>query len=694
VTTVRTACALDCWDNCVLLVDVHGRRITGVRGDPDHEITQGFICRKAHGVADYTGSPERLRQPLRRTASGRLEPVTFEAAVALLAERLERARQRWGPESVLFYSGTGSQGILQRLDERFINLFGGGTTVKGSLCWSAGLAAQRRDFGAVLGHDPSDTANARTIILWGRNPAWTNIHLLPWLRRARRRGARVILIDPVRTASARFADVHLAPRPGTDWALALGVGQALCGRGLSDPDFLATGVEGFESYRRLADRFPPQQAAELCGVAAGDIAELAQALGRERPAQLLLGYGPQRYATGGFAVRAIDALGAVSGNIGVEGGGVNYANRIVAAGFAAVDDVLPATGAAASRRRTVPCAALAGALETTSDPRLNVMVCQRGNPLAQHPDAGRLQRALADLDFLCVIDTRPTATARVADLVIPCSTFYEREDLTVSSWHSYLTWGLPAVAPPPGVHSDLEIWSAVARELGCGDDLPAEPRYWLERLMEPLTAFGLTANELRGRSVRHPESPRVPWRAGEFRTPSGRFELVGEEDAVKLGLVGGATPELLGGAEVEGVVQAEDAGEAGPTTADHGLPPLMQQQASCLVLLTPRHRDTLHSQMYDRVLAGEAEPAVHLHPQAAAVRDVEDGQLVTVATERGSLRCRARLSEDVHPEACIVYPGGGLGVAPCVNLLTGEDLTDLGLGAAYYETRCRITVLE
>lgn len=666
---VRTGCPLDCFDTCTLLVTVEDGRAVAVRGDPDHPVTRGFTCRKAQLQLERMYSPERLTQPLRRTATG-FAPVSWDEALAEIATRLRDVRARYGSTAVLYFADSGSMSALQSLDRRFWNLYGGVTLPVGSLCLGAGAAAQRDDFGAGLMNDPADTVNARYIILWGRNPAWTNIHLVPLLREAKRRGAKVVLIDPLRTASAALADEHISIRPGSDGALALGMAAAIIGAGLVDEDYIARHVYGYDAFKTVVAAYTPERTAELTGVPAETVVRLAREYATTRPAALLPGYGLQRYANGGHTVRALDALAAITGNIGRAGGGIAYVNdywSFLLADLSAADR--------AGARRTVGRVRVAEEIRRLSDPPIVFLWTARANPLAQLPDSDAAARAFAAVEFRVAVDFTMTDTAQAADLVLPCAAPFETEDVYSSYWHNYVTWGEAAVAPRPECRSDLAIWADLADALGfyrefAGGDVPKAdlPRHFLQQLLAPLAARGVDLAQLRGRSLRWPGAPQVAWEDGRFLTPSGKFELYS--------------------------LAAERRGDDPlPTFREPAETPRATDGRYPFRLLTPQARDNLHTQFADR-LAPPGRLPVHISPATAARLGIAPGDAVIVTSPRGRLSGVAAVDEAVRDDVVLIYSGGHRHDGNAVNVLTPALETDLGRGAAYYDCVCNVTRSE
>jgi len=673
VRTVRTACPLNCWDTCTLLAEVSGGRVKRLRGDPDHPVTRGRLCPKARFQLDRHRSERRLTAPLIRS-HGKLLEAPWDEALDLVAGRLLEARGRGGSLAVVHYWDAGSMGLLKDLYQRMFNLFGGVTEPHGSLCWAAGLEAQRRDFGRVLAHDPADLAHSEAVVVWGRNPVDTNIHAVPFIEEARRRGAPVVVIDPVRTSTARkLADRHLAPKPGTDAVLALAVAGELIRRGAYDRRFCRRRAAGFDEFAATARGVGPGWAASRCGIVEDDLLYLADLLEKRRPAAFLIGYGLQRHRSGGEAVRAIDALAAVCGSIGEPGGGANYANLH---GRGLLGDI--EGGHLARARRFFDRPAFARQVAALDGPPAEVFFCDRANPASQLPDAGSTAETLRRIPFKVVVDVAPTDTTTLADVVLPAADFLEDEDLYYCSWHPYFTWAVPATSPPGRARPETWIISELARRLGVGDGLGRSPADWIARALAPLVARnpgmapGGNATSLRGTFFRNPEAPAVPWREGPFATPSGRLEF------------GRKWPCL------------EDAGADVSGTAEQAA---RRDGAPVFHLLSPQHRLTLHSQFYDRVIArtsrGSGLPAVFANPRPAGRLGLADGDTVTVRSDRGSLEAHLVLDAGVRHDTLLIYSGGPTGLSgddrpASANLLTPDNVTDMGVQAAFYDCLCTL----
>lgn len=633
MSTVRTACPLDCWDCCALEVTVEGGRVVRVRGDRGVEVTQGFACPKAAYQLERMYSPHRLRHPLIRQG-GELRRAAWGEALGLVAERLAAARAK--PESVLAYTDAGNMGQLKRLEHRFWNAFGGPAMPVSSLCWAAGLAAQRLDFGGNRAHDPLDHKKSKLVLIWGRNPAATNVHLLPYIKHA-----RLIVVDPLATATAAQAQLHLRPCPGTDGFLALGMASVILTEGLHS-NTAADGT-GFEAYRRLVAEWPVDKVAAVTGVQPKDIVLAARLYAAELPSTILIGYGVQRYANGGSSIRAIDALAALTGQIGVPGGGANYANTLIG------ETLADLAGPGGPSRRFVR-ARLAAELEA-ADPPIQVLVTTRSNPAAQLPDTGRSAAALAAVPFKVAVDLELTDTAALADVVLPCATPFEEEDLYYCSWHNYLTWGRAAVEALPECRSDLAIFAELARRLGFGDKLDRAPAEYIAEALAPAFPPGFDLLGLRGTTFRFPQAELVAW-PHRLGTEDGKFHYL------------------------SGV-----SGPAEPANTEYPL-----------VLLSPQHDRRLHSQFRERAEEGKS-CLIRLSRAAATRHGMRQGERVRLSNERGWLVGDVRLDDRLPGDVVVVYNGNAVADRGQANYLTSMRLTDLGDGAAFYDCRCRIDKL-
>ena len=650
-------CPLDCFDACGLIATVEDGRVESIRGDRQHPLTAGFCCKKGAGLLERLVHPRRLRSPLLKRR-GQWRSITVQEAMEVLAVRLGQAIRDYGSAAIANYSDSGYGGLAKKVDQLFFNHIGGASVPRGSLCWGAGIAAQQYDFGRSLSHHPEDHTRAKTIVLWGRNPAETNIHLIPYLKRARKNGAEVVLIDPRRSASAALADWHIPVRPATDGALAIGMCRMIVDNRWHNEPFIFSRVKGFERFRSYLDSISLERIEKICGVPLEVMEKLACRYATAGPSCIIVGYGLQRYGNGGSTVRCIDALGAVTGNIGIRGGGVNYAGKSLS-GF--IGGELLNSEPLAKNRRTFALPRMADFLLGADDPPVKCLVVSKANPLVQVPNIHRTLEAFSNLEFTAVIDMFMTDTAAHADLVLPCTSVLEEEDIIYSSMFSpYIGVSSRVVDAPEGVVSEYDFFRQLARRMGIRSYPDIERREYLLRAIQPLQdAFGIGYDDLKsGYFCLPPEE--IPWNTGEFATPSGKYELYCER-----ALAHGHSPTP---AYIE------------PSRGDDRYP---------LRLITPHWRDSIHSQQFAFV---DGLPEASISCTGLARYGLEDGKPVRIRSRQGELTAIIRKDQRVIDDVIVIYQGWWH-KSGSVNLLTPDALSDLGEQAAYYDCFVRVEPL-
>ena len=640
--TVRTACTRDCPDACQILATVEDGKITRLKGDPAHPVTRGFLCyRTDHYLERQHYSPERLTRPLIRR-DGVLEPASWDEALDLVAQKLAWAKAQHGAESIFHYQSGGSLGMVKLLNNRFFAHLGPTTGKRGDICSGAGDAAQLADMGREDAHDLEDLQSSRAIVLWGKNVSETGVHLIPHLKAARARGARIIQIDPVHNAQTlKLSDRHYAPAPGGDGFLALGVARVLLDEGWADPN-AASWCDHFEEFLALAHRHTVAEWARLADLSAADVREIAELYGRAKPAALFVGWGLGRRLHGSATIRLLDALGALSGNLGVPGGGVSfYFTR--RAGF----DVSLARKPDHSEARTL-LEPMLGEELLRADPPIRVAILDNGNPVSQLPDSKKVAAGLSSVDFLVVLDAFLTDTAELAHVVLPTTTMLEEHDVVGAYGHHYIQLSQPVVAPPEGVLSDLAIYQALAERLGFGEAMKGSAESWVERFLAPMAKHGVTRDALLKSTLRKPEAPRVLYEDRQFPTPSGRFQLITE------------------------FAEAPPALEVG----------------------YPLHlfsNSTYRNQSSQISAASQREtPSIPLHPDAAPGH--EDGSLARLASPINAVTVRLHFDPKQRRDV-VIYSKGRWGKHGGPNSLIRAQVTDAGEGAAYYDQGVRIEPL-
>lgn len=637
-TEIRTACTRDCPDACEIVATVRDGRIESLRGSKEHPVTRGFLCYRTNRFLERQYDPERLTRPLLRRGDS-FEPIGWDEALDLAAETMLRIRRESGPEAIFHYRSGGSLGIMKHVTDYFFERFGPVARKSGDVCTGAGDLAQMLDFGHEDSHDLFDLLNSRTILLWGKNPYAGNVHLLPVLREAKAKGARLVLIDPVRHRTAELCDVVIQPHPGGDIALALGVARCMFERGLADP--AASGYcDHFEAFRAICYAREPAEWAALAGVRAEEIETVARLYG-DRPAALLVGWGMQRRAKGCATIRAVDALGAISGNLGIPGGGVSFYfwRR------SAFD--LSFQRGEAGAPRLIPEPLLGPGILEARDPEIRMVWVTAGNPVAMLPDSHAVARALATRELTVVVDSFLTDTARAAHLVLPTTTMLEDDDLVGAYGHHWIAEVRPVVPPPPEVRTDYEILRSLAGRVGLNGEFSGDVASWKRRLLAPVAADGATLEALAAGPVKHPRAPRVLFADRRFPTASGKVNLIHELDP--------APPEVTG-----------------------------ERPLFLMALSVDRSQG---SQWSSREQRGPATATVH--PESAP--GFQDGEAAQVESAHGALEVVLRFDPRQRRDVLIMDKGGWLRAGRCANALVPAAVSDAGGCAVYYDTPVRLT---
>ena len=711
---VHTVCSHDCPDSCAVLVTVddHGRAIK-VQGDPSHPVTQGFLCGKVAKYLDRVYAPDRILYPLKRkpgVAKGPLqrgreheafERVSWDEALEAIATRLKETAERYGPESILPYSYAGTMAVLGygSMDRRFFHRLGG-SQLDRTICAEAGGVAWNLVYGKKLGTPTEDIALARLIVAWGANIHGNNIHLWPMVEQARRNGARLIVIDPYRTRTAALADWHIAIRPGTDAALALGLMHVILREGLEDRAYIAAMTHGFEQLAERVREYTPERVAAWTGMTAGEVEQLAREYATTRPAALRMNYGVQRSENGGTAARAIAMLPALTGAWKYRGGG----GQLSTSGAFAWDKKalerpdlalssplgrlarvvnMSTLGQALTKQSSEVQGSGDAAVRTDSGPNVHALFVYNSNPGAVAPNHNAVRRGLERTDLFTVVhELFFTDTTDYADYVLPATTFLEHTDMQGAYGHYFVQISNKAIEPPGEARPNVWLFSELAQRMGfteeCFRDTP-------EQMMKQALAAGpdgLSANpdmehisleklQEQGRIPLgfhlDPEGqPFQPYASGPVSTPSGKIEFYSE------------------------------------TLAAQGLDPLpafvpptesrWSQGAKRFPLefLSRKNDNYMNSTFANldghRRMEAKTDQRLEMHPVDAEARGIADGDAVRIFNDRGSLQLTARVNGSV-PKGVVAgrLDWGKMNVNGAnVNALTSERLTDLGNAATFY----------
>ena len=669
-----------------MLVTVEDGRAIRVAGDPDHPVTQGFLCAKVNRYIERTYHEDRLTSPMRRVGakgSGQFEPISWPDALDEIAGRLrEIAGSELGPQAILPYSYAGTMGLVQgsSMDHRFFHLLGA-SRLDRTICSMAGTIGMRMTVGANVGADGEGVPDSDLVLLWGTNTLTANPHLWPFILKARERGAPIICIDPIRTRTAQQCDEWLPIRPGSDAALALGMMHVIFAKHLEDIDYLEQHTLGHEAMRTRAAEWTPERTAEVTGLAAATIISLAERFGRAKAAFIRVNYGLQRHAGGGMAVRTIACLPAVAGHWRRAGGGVQLSTS---ANFAFNRAALerPDLGPPA---RTINMIRLGDALTLpdagVGGPPVRALIVYNSNPAAVAPDRNAVLRGLAREDlFTVVLEHFQTDTADWADIVLPATTQLEHWDIHFAYGHHYVSLNRPAIAPVGEAKPNSEIFRLIAERMGMSDPLLRDDDLTLIRqalATESPKLQGVTFDRLleHGWVRLNVPTPFLPFADGRFTTPSGKCEFYSSR-LEEMGL--DPLPTYIAPYESE---------EREPALFARYPLTLISSPAHTFLNTTFVNVTSLRRQAH--------EPEVLLHPADAERRGIAVGAMVSVRNDRGAFLAKARVEPSIREGvawAPSIWWGKLAGDGANVNQTTSQRLTDMGNGPVFYDNQVEIEV--
>ncbi len=706
-TVVHAACPHDCPDACGVLITVEDGQATKIQGDPEHPVTRGFLCAKVAKYLDRVYSPDRVLYPMRRiaakghsdAASAGKSPaptqawqrITWDEALDEIATRFRAIITEFGSEAILPYSYGGTLGALNgaSMDRRFFGRLGA-SQLERAICSAAGEAGLISVLGAKLGTEPEQFVHSRYIIAWASNIHGNNVHLWPFIEEARRKGAKLVVIDPYRTRTAACADWYLPINPGTDGALALAMMHVIIGEGLHDADYVAKHTLGFDALREKVKAYPPERVAPWTGISAEDIRKLAREYATVRPSVIRLNYGVQRSEGGGMATRAVAMLPCIIGSWKEVGGGLQMSTS-GAFGLNKIALTRPDLKPEGLQRpaRSVNMVELGKALNTLDDPPLKALFVYSSNPAAVCPNHNEVIRGLERPDLFTVVHEQFfTDTTDYADIVLPATTFFEHKDLQTAYGHYFVQVSDRAIEPLGECRSNVELFRALAMRMGFDDPCFRESidemidgaldseNPWLKgidrgrlqrerqvRLNFAETGARLPASGSQAIGADAKAEPFLPFAHGGFRTPSGKAELYSE--AIK---AQGLDPV------VEFIV---------PQESRHG-----KKTAFPLELLARKADNFLNSSFSNlpSVQAMEETNLLEMHSSDARTRGIRDGDTVKVYNNRGEIFLRARVDGAVQPGVVSarlnwakLTPG-----SRNINVLTSEKLSDLGNSATFY----------
>ena len=659
---VLLTCPLDCPDACRLKVTLETgadgtERMANITGDPDHATTRGFACAKTVHYPARQNHQGRPLYPMKRVG-GELVRIGWEQALDEIADRLRGILATNGPSAILPYHYAGTMGLREGTHVHSFFRALGACELDETICASAGTEAWSMGYGVRYGVDIQDVPHARTVVLWGINSLSTNSHLTPWLTQARKNGARIWHIDPYRNRTSRYADTHLKLKPGTDTALSLGLAREIMARGWHDQGYIAQATQGFEEFQRAAEPYTPERTAEITSLSVQDITALASSMSQNSPTYIRVGYGMTRHENGGTALRSVSLLPALTGDWRRRGGGCTLSTS---GAFTLNRTRLGAAHLIRPDARHVNMNELGAALALEAG--IQALFVYNSNPAVVAPDSSRVRSGMERGDLLTVVlEQAMTETARLADYVLPATTFAEHADLYTSYGHHSLGYNPATLQAPGEARPNSWVFAELSKRLGL--NVP-ELNWSMDDLLEHVL------------DTAHPHLAGI--------TP----ERLKAEGSVPLNLPEEFLPYAHGAGTPSGRVMF--------TPAPRYIPVQAQLSAEYpLRLITPPAHHFMNS-TYGNVeylnRAEGTEPQVMVHPADAEQYGVQDGEHAALTSEQGQVTRRVRVTPDVQP-GVLVVEGTWWGLsAPdgvSINTLTAQTLTDLGAGSTFHNTRVRL----
>ena len=717
---IHAACPHDCPDACGVLISVEGGRATKIQGDPAHPVTHGFLCAKVAKYLDRVYSPDRVLYPMRRIApKGSAPPrsvaqawrrISWDEALDEIAENFKTLTASFGSEAILPYSYGGTLGALNgaSMDRRFFYRLGA-SQLDRTICSNAGEEGLKSVVGTQVGTEPEQFAHSRYIIAWASNIHGNNVHLWPFIEEARRRGAKLVVIDPYRTRTAACAEWYLPINPGTDAALALGMMHVIIKENLHDSDYVSRHTLGFEELRKKVAEYPVEPVSQWTGISAQDIVKLAREYATTRPAVIRVNYGVQRSEGGGMATRAITMLPCITGSWKEVGGGLQLSTSgafgLDQDGLKRKDLMSNTLGRPA---RTVNMVELGMALNSLTGPPIKSLFVYNSNPAAVCPNHNEVIRGLRRPDLFTVVHEQFfTDTADYADILLPATTFFEHKDLQASYGHYYLQMSDQAIEPLGECRSNVETFRALALRMGFKDRCFRESvdemmdialssknpllngidRARLEKEGHVRLNFSADATRALNVANRTGETPVtppngdsrnahpfLPFALGNFGTASGKAELYSE------------SLELLG---LDPVVEFIP-----PTESRHS----PEAKNFPLEMLARKADNFLNSTFSNLPSVERMEELglLEINSADATARQIKDGDKVRVFNRRGEITLTARVDGKVRAGvvSASLYWAKLSANSKNINVLTSEKLTDLGNSATFYSVLVEVELFQ
>jgi len=675
---VTTTCPRNCYSTCTFKVSVRNDKIGLIEPHPDNLATGEGVCLKGLSYAERVYHPDRLLYPLKKQ-NGKFERISWNDALHEIESNIKKIHKEYDPKSILYYSGSGTKGLLNSVGSFFWKSIGGYTTTYGDLCWPAGLEATRLTLGEIKHNAPWDIENAKLIIMWGKNAAETNIHQMKFIEAAIANGAKYVVIDPRRTESAERAHLFIRPLPGTDGALALGLANWLIENNNVDQEFINKHVLGFDRLKQHVKKYSLNFVSEITDIPEDQILKLAEFIGNTKPMTITAGFGMQRYTNSGQTMRALLSILVITGNIGKPGAGWVYANLQSHIFDERKDPIafFPPEEEKDNVRVSISTAKLGSDIINTKGPPIKMIWVERGNPVTQNPETNTVLKAFRSMDFRVVVDQFLTDTAREADLVLPAKTMFEQADVINAYWHPYIQYKAKVIDPPGEVKPESEIYYLLAKRFGISEDelknnIPAPNEGAVEKfLIEKLKPFSeLNLDDLKIGPVMAPATEEIAFSDYVFPTPSGKIELHSEEAANRWSC--NPLPDF------------EEVEES------------TKNSKNKFNLMTPNTKNRIHSQFNNLKLIEQfsEKPLFYLHPIDAKDKYINEGDQVRVFNDRGELKGEVKIDFGLKQGCVLMTNGWWISQGGTVNFLSNGKETDMGYGAAFHDTMVNIEKIK
>ncbi|MGG7161529.1 molybdopterin-dependent oxidoreductase [Clostridium baratii] len=652
-------CTLDCFDCCKFNVYVKDNSIVKIEGDKNHPYTKGFICKKGLAHLDRLNHKDRIYNPMIKKDNKWIE-ISFDEALNIMAEKLKEYKEKFGSKSIMYYEQYGNGSILKSIGNIFLNMYGGASVSKGGPCWSAGIAAQKENFGDVRSHSLDDMLNSKNIFVWGKNPAFTTIHTMQMIRKAKANGSKIIVIDPIYTKTAEISDLYIRVKPGGDLALALAIGKTIIEKNLYDKEYIDSYVLGFDDYKEYVESLDLNNLLEISGVSMDDLESIVS-LYTEKYSTLLLGYGMQKYKSGGNTIKAINTLGAITGQIGFSGGGVNYANKV----YPSVINGDPYNSESLGDSRKFYTSDISDFIDysikgqtyykdgiftknisnkedlESLDIPVKMAIITKSNLLNQLPNLNKLKSSMDNIEFKVCFDMFMTDTAKECDMFIPTTSTLESEDLIYSSMtNPYITYNEKALEPKNIYMDEYYFFMELAKRMGIKEYPNVSKREYLTKIIEPLKDYyeDISLDKIKDEYITIHKS--VAWEDKKFLTPSVKFEIALYKDS------------------------------------------LSYNDEDKIRLLTNHSRDSLSSQ---HLMDVEGISNAYINKRLALKKGIYDNEVVNLKSENGSIKVKINIDESVGDNIVMMYVGwwdkhGN------PNILTSSGISDIGGQITYNET--------